>query len=382
MSEHKFHLSRILVAIIIVLYLTLCLQGAGQNQLKAPIGTIEKNRGKVPETRCTTLQLSSNLYHDARIVHDVAAFRFNQVLKEPNQIWLVMQIIPDSVSGGSVSKGLYTKKDTGEVVRERRGHIVIRISGFWKLVAALTKAPDQRNGRYEWEEPPNLWPRKTSIKDIYTIIRNGEGGSIICRYNPKAKGAEQFTSVCLIPRQWEPYVKPTLTYLEKNLERLQQESPKVINELRVLLDHKNPLVAVTACNLLAERNGLDQDFARSPLSEAKGYQQAIFTYLLLTHPLRMKQDQRFEEMSRVIESADKSDRLAGVALGIFASFFQDQLPPLSEREANLKLLDRLDKKQLKFVRRTESDKYIISILEICQIRQKARVPNKDKRYRE
>lgn len=381
-SEHKFLLSRINAAVIIVLYLTSCLQGADQNQLKAPIETIDTSRGKASETGRTTLQLSSNLYHDARIVHDVAAFRLNQVLKEPNQIWLLMRITPDPLSGGSVSKGLYIKTETGKVVREPGAHAVIRISGSWKLVVALTKTPDQRSGRYEWEESLNLWPRKISIKDIYTIIRHGEGGSIICRYNPKAKGADQFTSVCLIPRQWEQYVKPALTYLQKNLKRLQQESPKVTDELRVLLDYKNPFVAVTACNLLAERNGLDQDFARGPLSGVKDYRQAIFTYLLLTHSLRMKQGQRYEEMSRIIKSADKSERLVGVALGIIASFYSDQLPPRSEREANLKLLERLDKKQLKFGQRTESDKYIISILEICQIRQKARVPSKDKRDRE
>jgi len=216
-----------------------------------------------------------------------------------------------------------------------------------------------------------------SIKDLYTIFRHKEGGSIICRYNPKAKGAEQFASVCLIPRQWERYVKPALTYLQKNLERLQQKSPQVTDDLRVLLDHKNPFVAVTACNLLAERNGLDQDFARGYLAGAKGYQQAIFTYVLLIHSLQMKQDQWFEELSRVIEMADNSKQLAGAALSIFASFYSVPVPSRVGREARLKLLERLDKKQLKFGRQTKSDKYIISILERIGIRQKAPGPSKE-----
>jgi len=90
----------------------------------------------------------------------------------------------------------------------------------------------------------------------------------------------------------------------------------------------------------------------------------------------MKQDQSFEELSRIIETADNSKQLEGAALGIFASFYSAQVPSRIEREARLKLLERLDKKQLMFGRQTESDKYVISILESCQIRQKPPAPGK------
>ncbi len=326
----------------------------------------DPNRLKSAEDSFAMLSASlTNCWHDARVVHDVAAFRFNQIWKEPDRMWVLMRITPSNSSGNG-----YTRKG---------GHGVIMIGGSWKLIAALTKAPDRRSGRYRWEEPFKGWIRNISIKDLYTIVRQKEGGSIICRYNPKARGADQFASVCLIPRQWEEYAGPALTYLQKNLERLRQKSPQVTKDLRVLLDHKNPFVAVTACNLLAERNGLDQDFARGPLAGAKGYRQAIFTYLLLTHPLRMKQDQWFKELSRVIETAGNSKQLEGVALGISSSFFSAQVSSRSGREAKLKLLERLDKKQLKFGSQTESDKYIISILESLQIRQKEQAPNKEKK---
>jgi len=375
----KFRFFGVGIVAIVFVCITSYLQQTGQGQLRTTgQKASDPNQGKTAEKRCAMLPASlTNCWHDARVVHDVAAFRFNQILKEPDQMWVLMLITPGTYSGASLSKGVYIKAETGEVVRKPGAHAVIMISRSWKLIAALTKAPDRRSGRYGWEEPPNEGRRKISIKDIYTIVQQKEGGSIICRYNPKAKGADQFASVCLIPRQWERYAKPALTYLQQNLERLQQKSPQVTDDLSVLLDHKNPFVAVTACNLLAERNGLDQDFARGSLAGAKGYQQAIFTYLLLTHPLQMKQAQWFEELSRVIEMADKSERLVGAALGIFASFSSAQVSSRIEREAKLKLLERLDKKQLKFGRQTKSDKYIISILESCQIRQKAPGPSKE-----
>lgn len=79
-----------------------------------------------------------------------------------------------------------------------------------------------------------------------------------------------------------------------------------------------------------------------------------------------------------IEASDNSEQLAGVALGIFAPLLARQLPPRSEREAMLRLLERLGKKQLEFGRRTESDKYIISILEKMRIRQEQPVPTTKK----
>jgi hypothetical protein len=89
----------------------------------------------------------------------------------------------------------------------------------------------------------------------------------------------------------------------------------------------------------------------------------------------MNEVELFEEMSRVVELADNSEQLAGAALGIFASFYLGQPELRSEREHKIKLLEKLDKKQLEFGRRTESDKYIISILEKTQIRQEQPVPN-------
>jgi hypothetical protein len=316
----------------------------------------DPNQVKTAEERCAMLPASlTNCWHDARVVHDVASFRFNQILKEPDRMWVLMRITPDTSSG----------------IFQQRRPFTLMMSGSWKLIAALTKAPDRRSGRYGWEEPINLFARVISIEDLYNIFRHHkEGGSIICRYNPKAKGADQFASVCLIPRQWEEYAGPAVTYLQQNLERLRQKSPQVTNDLRVLLDHKNPFVAVTACNLLAERNGLDKDFARGSLAGAEGYRQAIFTYVLLIHSLQMKQNQWFEELSHVIEMADNSKQLAGAALSIFASFYSAPVPSRIGREARLKLLERLDKKQLKFGSQTESDKYIISILESLLIRQK------------
>ena len=360
----KFRCCNVRAAAIVVVLITSCLQQKAHGRLRTTNQKAsEPNQVKSAEKGGAMLPASlNNCWHDARVVHDVAAFSFNQIWKQPDRMWVLMRITPANSSGSG-----YTRKGK---------HGVIMIGGSWKLIAALTKAPDRRSGRYRWEEPFKGWIRNISIKDIYTIVRQKEGGSIICRYNPKAKGADQFASVCLIPRQWEKYARPALTYLQKNLERLQQKNPQVTDELRVLLDHKNPFVAVTACNLLAETNGLDQDFARGSLAGAKGYRQAIFTYLLLTHPLRMKQDQSFEELSRIIETADNSKQLEGAALGIFASFYSAQVPSRIEREARLKLLERLDKKQLMFGRQTESDKYVISILESCQIRQKPPAPGK------
>lgn len=365
MSEWKFCLRDLVIITIVAVCFASCLHGRDQNELKtAKHKTSDQNQEKTIE-KSSTMSLASppNFGHDARIVHDVTAFRFNRVFEERDQIWALMHITPGSSSGGGSSIG---------------GDAFIGINGSWKLVAALTKVFGRKSGRYEWEEPFNLWLRKITIRDLYTIFRQGEGGSVICRYDPKTKDAGQFTSVCLVPRQWERYVKLALTYLQKNLERLQQESPKVTDDLKVLLGHENPFVAVTACNLLAERNGIDRDFVRGPLSGSKGYRQAIFTYLLLTHPLRMNQVELFEEMGRVVELADNSEQLAGAALGIFASFYSGQPESRSERESKRKLLEKLDKKQLEFGRRTESDKYIISILEMMRIRQEASVPTTKK----
>jgi flagellar basal body-associated protein FliL len=286
-----------------------------------------------------------------------------------------MHITPAPYSGGGKSKGTYIKAKTGEVVREPGAYDVLRIYGSWKLIAAVTKTLGQKSGKYEWEKPFCPFHRKITVRDFYTIFRQGEGGFVICRYDPKAKDAGQFTSVRLLPRQWSRYVKPALTYLQKNLERLQEKSPKVTSNLKLLLSHKNPFVAATACNILAERNGLDRDFVRSSLFVSRGYRQAIFTYLLLTHPLRINQVESFEEMSRIIELADNSEQLAGAALGIFASFYSGQPESRNERENKLKLLEKLDKKQLEFGQRTESDKYIISILEMMRIHQEEPVPN-------
>ncbi len=373
----KFPFFNVRAAVIVFVCITSYLQQTAHGRLRTTgHKASDPNQVKTAEKSCAMLPASlTNLYYDPRVTRDVAILRLDKILREPDQIWVLMRITPDRSSGTAALKGAYIRAETGEVVSEPGALPVIRVSGSWRLIAALTKAPGQTDGRYKWELPfggirpinPNPFP--VSWKAELSVI------SVICRYNPKARGADQFASVCLIPRQWERYVKPAVTYLQKNLERLRQKSPQVTKDLRVLLDHKNPFVAVTACKLLAERNGLDKDFARGSLAGAKGCRQAIFTYLLITHPLRMKHDQWFEELSRVIELADNSKQLAGVALGIFASY-SAQVPSHIEREAKLKLLERLDKKQLKFGRQTESDKYIISILESLQIRQKPPAPGK------
>jgi hypothetical protein len=266
MKERKFCLRDLVIIAIVVVYIASCLQGKDHNKLKTTKHkTSDQSQEKTIE-KSSTMSLASppNLIHDASIIHDTTAFRLNRVFKEHDQIWALMHITPGSLSGSGFSKGTYIKAETGEVVRKPGAHDVILINGSWKLVAALTKPPDQKSGRYDWEEPFIGWRSNPTIRDLYTIFRQGGGGSVICRCDPKAKDSGQFTSVCLVPRQWERFVKPALTYLQRNLERLQQENSKVRNDLKVLLYHKNSFVAVTACNLLAERNGLDRDFVRGP----------------------------------------------------------------------------------------------------------------------
>jgi hypothetical protein len=87
--ESKFRFFGVGIVAVVFVCITSYLQQTGHGRLSTTgQKDSDPNQVKTAEKSCAILPASlNNSLHDAPVVHDVAAFRFNRILKETGRIW-------------------------------------------------------------------------------------------------------------------------------------------------------------------------------------------------------------------------------------------------------------------------------------------------------
>lgn len=241
------------------------------------------------------------VWRDARVIHDLAAFDISTLNSKTTGAWIVAKILPGGLSGTG-----FFEKESG---------LVILVGGQWERIELLSgKSP--RQGRYQWKQPsPNPFDRNLSMMDLSSVFMDTKkDATVICQFFKKKTGAQQFSSVTLIPDDWKTLVKPAHKYY---VQHAADFTGKDSSKLRKLAMDDNPLIGLAALRRIpisaTEEKEIDAlvDLVRG----LPKYRQAAFILGLLKN----NDDHSRNIVFRAIARAKNSSELTGMALGIYTS---------------------------------------------------------------
>lgn len=266
------------------------------------------------------LQVSqSDLYKQARSVHDISALPFESISKAAGQNWVVIRVTPQTNSGSATIPGAYIEAETGRVVIPSDSAApVITKQGTWELIAALQKggSPIPRVGRYSWNEPIDR-KRQTNPEDIYSPFTNG--GILFCRLNLNEKGAEQFQPCYLVPDEWQNDVIAAHEQAKRHPKSSMGPATRLqARRLAQMTADKNPILALHAFQSLIRDQQSDPKTLGSILETSREQRRAVFIYVVVVNPTTVIENTR-NTLKRLIANSAKADELKPIALGAFAA---------------------------------------------------------------
>jgi hypothetical protein len=200
------------------------------------------------------------------------------------------------------------------------------------------------------------------------------------------QGKERFNPVYLIPDDWHDFVSPALEYYWKNTNLFDtrvsagEENALAKNRVQLvtLLRNDNPFIAIQAAKTIRYTFGFDGSFVHEQLEQSTGFQQSVFTYLLLKEAANPKSREAltaFQRLETLVDNADNAALLKWVALGAytapgvvvkFSRIKPEDLSPIQKQ--SLILLEKIDKRQALIATKTAEDEYIDTLLKMAGLR--------------
>ena len=174
--------------------------------------------------------------------------------------------------------------------------------------------------------------------------------------------AASFPRVVLLPNEWLEFVTPALQFWSANeldLERLTQ-APRPSFLLDVL-KHENPLLRVMALRALIDANGGDEERQGFAFAH-RGVEQAVATFLLLSHHDRIEFVQDFQA---ILVTAESLERFRGTVLGAFTALRFGETPEV--REAGRHILESTKTWLTQLHPDYVSEKYVSDILNAARV---------------
>ena len=254
------------------------------------------------------------LLHDARAVHDIAAFA-PAAYVSGGPPWIVASVTPGPNSGKATTPGAFIRSDTGQMVVPPRATTVLMKQGVWQAVAG-----GQGGAAYTWNEP--LAPKhKPAPEDRYSPFVFG--GTVLFRPAPEVKKLADLSPVTMLFPDWAQHVGPALALFQSSPEIFKRDADSAAQrQLLGLLAGDNRLLAVMALRALQGSTGLTAENERVYLTRASGHFAAVVLYVMLAGP--GAGDAVAAEAVRAVPETRDPAQIRALALGAFAvSIFGD-----------------------------------------------------------
>ncbi|MDQ3814355.1 MAG: hypothetical protein M3347_10440 [Armatimonadota bacterium] len=339
----------------------------------------------VTASRCNITMAAPNVnfIHATRMIYDGAALQF-ETLNEPNSTWVVAEITPSPTSGQT--KGMTKDPQTGQLTQTPGSRIVRVLDGSIKVVVTLVGSPQKDVWNYKFEKPSfiaaGLVGTPINSQDKYLPFFCHS--TVICRLNKEATTdpdnptESEFFPLYVIPSEWQQSVMPAFQFYQTNSKLFQVATAAQHHEqLLKLIEEENPFLAIAAWRTLVQAHRIEESLIQGPLARSIGFKQAVLTYVLLTHSAKDAQSKLTEQISRIVENADNSAQLEGLAwgtqvalgAGVKGTTRSEQYAVISTTmQQRFVLLTKMQKRQLSFGTRSPADEHLFSIF------RRARVP--------
>jgi hypothetical protein len=331
----------------------------------------------------TSLGAGLEFARDAQALHDLGLFRFEQIVPNTRQAWVVLKITPGKFSGALSQGGGRINPKTGkmEFLTDSTGSLWIEEASATVLATLAGEPTQQEYDIYQ------------SFQQDYFLHKSGvtagryrpflKGGVAICCVNEDIPDHDpaKFSPLYLIPQDWVPFVKPAFKYFKANSGLFDSNRVQTTqHHLEQLLVGKNPLLAAVACRVLAETGKLNTDkFIKNDLAEATGLRQAVFVRYALVYATPEEADKVSKALEEIIDQAGSTQQLQPFALGAVYAASVAKNPEIHREDtgslilqhkeeskvrvkASLRVLQHLQEKHEKLTSGTAADEYILTAL--------------------
>ncbi|AOK06854.1 hypothetical protein LGM90_15985 [Burkholderia sp. AU28942] len=257
---------------------------------------------------------------ETRTVHDVATFRPSDYRSADGASWVIATIKPAADSGANVIGPTYfdTAQQRTVAIPDARRRYANR--GTWQVVASSNPSVPP-TGRYDWLTlawlPINRRPLPQTPEHLYSPFIHG--GTIIYRWNPDARGGEQFGNVRMIYSEWTQHVADVLRSPAGDESEAAPASPA--SALDRVKAERNPMAAVLDFGAALQQEPADRIAARLPaLLRAEDLHEVSAIVFQCFAASREADRPRFvEAINGSILSIDDAARLLAIAYGAFAA---------------------------------------------------------------
>ncbi len=259
-----------------------------------------------------------------------------------------MEIRPSAKNGTRYGDALIDEKTGRLLPYQGSGKIC---DGTWKLIANLSSVAVKDSGNYNWDIPDNRGFSGPGNSRLYSPYSEN-GGFVICSYDEKKTGRNQFGNTIMLPPGWEKQVEPAWKYFRENpvLFRIREsKAPPDVKKLLELQGGENPVLAIEACRTLESYGLQDRPALMSVIKKSRDTLQAV---LILLHwgSLEEKKDKIafIDELINMIDAASYLEEIKGVVAVSY--FLSDRIvPPMKENREiadmqEIKMLNAWEKK--------------------------------------
>jgi len=242
--------------------------------------------------------------------------------------WVLARVQPN-VDSGKIE--IVNEKEEREGKGDGDSRIVAnrKVKGTILVLKQIIGSESTKTIEYEWQVPgykygSNFMMMAPSTSPEDTITHNiaynpfTSGGTIVCQIPIESNKIAKIGFTFLIPDDWDYLVYPAVKYYKK-FPRTFSPTDVAVNKskLQKLLEDSNPIIAIMACETLANAHLLDKLFVDGPLKNTVDLRQAVFVYMFLssssTEAIGKSGIQDF------IRNSENLVELRNVALGAFTA---------------------------------------------------------------
>lgn len=294
--------------------------------------------------------VETNLFREQRLVRDLTSFHIEEIRAGSSLWWIVGRLSPSSETGAKAA-GAYI--EDGKLVFPPGTHIDVTVQGTIVELQSFDGPHQQSVWEYSWEFRPRA--RHGEDRELYSPFRSG--GVAILGIRGDAGNEVSFARVVLVPEEWVDFVPTAIQFWRAN----EGDVDRLINardmlQLQALLRHDNPLV-----RLFVFRDALRGDVGGAGLQRIalsqRGIEQALSTFLLLSHHSRMDFAKAFEQ---VLRDAASLESIQGAVLGAFAALRYGESQDI--RALAREVLESIRNRLAELERRGEAEEYVSKIL--------------------
>lgn len=240
----------------------------------------------------------------------------------------------------------------GEIKLGPESNFWDRENGTFRVVSVLRGKAAEETVKYDW---PSLVLAGTHGPQFTAF---NFGGTVFCNWRPELEGRERFPAVYLIPPGWVDDLKPALEAVAAKAEAF--KSPKTAtDELKALVGHKNPWIAVAAWRAMSGENLIGMPMIADAMRNGSFYRQAIFTFILLFDTPQERLGPISDILVEHLKAAKSAEELQGVAAAAFHALRVMHTP---RKAACRWILETVEKRHAVIVGNTDADRYVADVI--------------------